>query len=301
MATARTETGAADPAPEGWIAWGKRINDEMTRTRLTLVAAGVAFYGLLGLFPGLGALMAVGGLVADPSSVAQALSQLDRVMPADAAKIITTQAQEVAGSSGDGLGLVAIFGICLTLYSASKGMQALIDGLNMVNGREDTRGFLAQTALKLALTAGLILGVLFCVGVAVVVPVVLAWLPLPPALAETVTLARWPVLLVIAAAGLALTYRVAPAGAHASWSAIVPGAAMACIAWLVGTVGFALYVRMFGSYQETFGALGGVVILLMWLWLSATVVLLGALMIRLRRERREGAAPAAAPKFEASA
>lgn len=267
---------------------GRRIKEEMDRTKLTLIAAGVAFYGLLALFPGIGALMAMAGLVADPAQVSDTLAVLGQVMPAAAAEIITGQAQQVAGSSGNSLGVVAAFGLVLTLYSASKGMQALIDGLNVVNDREDDRGFIRQTALKLALTFGLLIGVLLCVAVAVGVPVALSWLPLAPDTEWAVNAARWPVLLVIAGMGIALTYRVGPAGERTPWGAILPGAALACVLWLAGTAAFAAYVRMFGSYQETFGALGGVVILLMWLWVSASVLLLGGLTARLIRSRPDG-------------
>ncbi|SPJ24007.1 YihY/virulence factor BrkB family protein [Palleronia abyssalis] len=267
----------------------KAVYTQMNDKKLTLIAAGVAFYGLLALFPAIGAMMAMAGLVADPAQVTETLNSLSGVMPQAAQEIIIGQAREVAGSESGGLGLVAIFGLLITLYSASKGMQALIDGMNLINERDDDRSFVKQTALKLALTLGLLLGVLLCVAVAVIVPAVLAWLPLPASTETLVTAARWPVLLVIAAAGIALTYRVGPAGQNTAWRWIVPGAALACLLWLAGTAAFAVYVRLFGSYQETFGALGGVVILLMWLWVSASVVLLGALVAKVLRERSRSA------------
>ncbi len=271
----------------GWFETAKTIYVEADRKKLMLVAAGVAFYGLLGLFPGIGAMMALAGLFADPENVASTLGTLDGVLPQDAANIITGQARQVAGSSGDGLGLLAGVGLLLTLYSASKSMQALMDGLNLVHGREETRSFVKTTALKLALTFGLLIGVLLCIGVAVVIPIALNWLPLTRDAQLAVTIARWPILLCIAAAGIALVYRVAPAGESAPWRWILPGAALACLLWLLGTGAFAVYVRMFGSYQETFGALGGVVILLMWLWVSSLIVLLGALVSKVLRERRQ--------------
>lgn len=281
----------------GWFETIKLIYVEADRKKLMLVAAGVAFYGLLGLFPGIGAMMALAGLFADPKDVAATLGTLDDVLPAEAAGIITGQAFEVADAPGDGLGLVAVFGLTLTVYSASKGMQALMDGLNIVHGQEETRGFVKATAVKLALTFGLVAGVLVCIGVAVLIPVVLNWVPLTRDAEIAVIVARWPVLLCIAAFGIALIYRLAPAGERAPWRWILPGAALACLLWLVGTGAFALYVRMFGAYQETFGALGGVVVLLMWLWVSALIVLLGALVSNVLRERRraerEGGLPAA--------
>ncbi len=279
----------------GWFETAKTIYVEADRKKLMLVAAGVAFYGLLGLFPGIGALMALAGIFVDPQDVASTLGTLDDMLPPDAASIITGQAEQVASSPGDGLGLVAIFGLTLTLYSASKGMQALMDGLNLVHGQEETRSFVKTTAVKLALTFGLLVGVLLCIGVAVVVPIALSWLPLTRDAEFAVTVARWPILLCIAAAGIALVYRVAPAGDTPSWRWILPGAALACLLWLMGTGAFAVYVRMFGSYQETFGALGGVVILLMWLWVSSLIVLLGALVSKVLRDRRQAGDDAGLP------
>ncbi|QFU09100.1 ribonuclease BN/unknown domain fusion protein [Rhodobacteraceae bacterium THAF1] len=265
----------------GVIAAGKYIYNEMDEKRLMLVAAGVAFYGLLALFPAIGALMAIAGLFTDPAQVVDTLSTLDDVLPSAAADIISGQASQVAGSDSDGLGLLAGVGLLLTIYSASKGMQAIIDGLNIIYEKKDERGMVKQTLLRVGLTLGLLIGVLLCVAVAVVVPIVLGWLPLASDTEWLVSAARWPILLIIAALGIGLTYRLAPVS-HTSWSAILPGAALACVLWIIGTAAFAVYVRLFGSYQETFGALGGVVILLMWLWISALIVLLGGVVAKMR-------------------
>lgn len=256
----------------------KTMYDEVSAKRLMLISAGVAFYGLLALFPGIGAMVALSGLFTDSQMVADAMDELSNLLPEDAAGILTGQAEAVAGSRDDDLGALAIAGVTVTIYSASKGMKALIDGLNLIHGVDETRGFLAAQALKLALTLGLIVGLFICFAVAAVVPAVLAWLPVAQATEFWISAARWPVLLVIGVFGIALVYRVGPSDGAPGWQWILPGAGLACVLWLGGTAAFALYVRLFGSYQETFGALGGVVILLVWLWLSATVVLAGGLL-----------------------
>ncbi|SEM77370.1 membrane protein [Palleronia pelagia] len=273
--------------PQGVMGLAKGVKAEADRMKLTLVGAGVAFFGLLALFPGIGAMVAIAGLLVDPAMVVDQMETLSSVLPAAAAEIIVGQAQEVVSNRSGGLGLAAAAGLLLSLYSASKAMQGIMDGLNLVHGVEEQRGLIRATVLKLSLTLGLILGVLVCVAVGAVVPAVLAWLPLPAGQETLIMLVRWPLLLIIAGAGIVLTYRVAPARHFPSWSMLVPGAALACVLWILGSIGFAIYVRSFGSYNETFGAIGGTIILLMWMWLSACIVLLGAVVSKLLEERSE--------------
>ncbi|WOI55192.1 YihY/virulence factor BrkB family protein [Palleronia sp. LCG004] len=267
--------------PQTLFAMAQAVYNESFRMKLTLLGAGVAFFGLLALFPGIGAMMAIAGILADPQQVVDQLSVLQGVVPQAAYDIIVNQAQSVAGSDSGGLGLAALFGILVALYSASKAMQGLMDGLNLIHETEEDRGIIRATLTKLGLTLGLILGVLFCVAVAAIVPAVLTWLPLGGATETAVMLLRWPVLLAIAAFGMILTYRIAPARHFRGWGPLVPGAALACVMWIVGSAAFAIYVRYFGSYNETFGAIGGTIILLVWMWLSSCIVLLGALVSKL--------------------
>lgn len=273
---------------QGVISIAMAAYGEADRMKLTLVGAGVAFFGLLALFPGIGALMAVAGMIVDPQTVVEQMSSLGSVLPQAASEIIVGQAEAVAGTDTGGLGIAAIVGLVLALYSASKAMQGLMDGLNLVYETKDNRGIVEATLTKMGLTVGLILGVLLCVAVGAVVPAVLSWLPLGGDTEMAVMLLRWPALLVIAACGLALTYRIAPSHTFPGWGMIVPGAALACVMWIIGSAGFAVYVRYFGSYNETFGAIGGTIILLVWMWLSACIVLLGAVISKILERRKTG-------------
>lgn len=276
-----SETGE----PRGIVQIAMAAKAEADRMKLTLVGAGVAFFGLLALFPGIGATMAIAGILLDPAMVVEEMQNFSGVLPEAAAEIIIGQARAVSGGDDGGLGLAALIGLILALYSASKAMQGMMDGLNLVHGTSEDRGLIAATLTKLGLTLGLILGVLLCAGVAAVVPAVLSWVPLAGDTETLVMLLRWPVLLIIAACGIALTYRIAPSHDFPGWGLIVPGAALACVLWLLGSIGFAIYVRYFGSYNETFGAIGGTIILLMWMWLSACVVLLGAVVSKILERR----------------
>lgn len=276
MTRGRSASRPFDIPVRGWKDIALRVKDEVSEDRVGLIAAGVAFYGLLAIFPGIAALMAIAGLVTEPAAIVDQLNRLLGVLPEQAATIILDQAREVAGSDKGGLGLAAFFGLLIAIYSASKGVASLMQGLNVAYDEDETRGFFKLTLVKLALTVGLIVGFSLVLAGLLALPAALAALQLG-ALPETIAaLIRWPVLLLVAISGIAALYRWAPSRENAEWRWITPGAALACVLWIVGSGGFAFYVQNFGSYNETFGTLGGVVVMLMWLWLSAYIVIVGA-------------------------
>lgn len=271
---------AADSPPEipikGWKDIALRVKGELAADHVGLIAAGVAFYGLLAIFPGIAAIMAIAGLVTEPGVIVAQLESIAAMLPQEAAAIIIDQAKSVTGSEEGGLGLAAFIGVALAIWSASKGVASLMEGVNVAYDEDETRGFFRLTFVKLALTLGLMFGFLLVVLIMVALPALLALFQFG-AFAETAAMViRWPVLLFVAVVGLSILYRFAPSRDDAKWRWITPGAGVATLAWVLGSAAFAVYVRNFGSYNETFGTLGGVVILLMWLWLSAYIVLLGA-------------------------
>ncbi|HVG47293.1 MAG TPA: YihY/virulence factor BrkB family protein [Rubellimicrobium sp.] len=260
----------------GWWRLAVNVYKEMGDDHVGLISAGVAFYGLLAIFPGIVAGMAIAGLVMDPNAVVTQLDSLSRFLPQEAAQIVIDQATAVAGSESGGLGLAALFGILVALYSASKGVTSLMDGLNVAFEVEEKRGFIKYYLTAFALTIGLIVGFLLIIAILALLPVILAFLQFGDFAQTLVNLIRWPVVLAVLAVGLAILYRYAPSRGPVPWHWITPGAGAACILWLIGSVVFAIYVQNFGAYNETFGALGGVIVLLTWLWLSAFIVLMGA-------------------------
>ncbi|WP_083484259.1 YihY/virulence factor BrkB family protein [Loktanella sp. 3ANDIMAR09] len=261
---------------KGWIAVVKRIFANIGRDHLTLIAAGCAFYGLLAVFPGIVAAMALAGYFTDPSMLVNQMQTLSAFMPQEAAQIVLDQAKSVAGSDSGGLGLAAIIGVLTAFYSASAGMSALIEGLNVAFRVEEARSFLRNLIARIVLTLAMVIGFFVIVAALVLLPVVLNFIRLDPNAEWIIILVRWPIVLLLVAAGLAILYRYGPARKPRKWRWITPGALVACVLWLAGSAGFAFYVQNFASYNETFGALGGVIILLMWLWLSSFIVLFGA-------------------------
>ncbi|WP_116084212.1 YihY/virulence factor BrkB family protein [Tropicimonas sp. IMCC34011] len=276
MSTSRQADSPADISKTGWIAIAKRVWAEQTNDHVGLIAAGVAFYGLLALFPAVTATMAIAGLIAEPDVVAGQIETFTAMMPADAASLLIDQVQAVTGSESGGLGIAAIFGILVAIYSASKGVNSLMEGLNVAFDQEEDRGFFMLTAMKFGLTFALIVGLVLIAILLAIVPAAIAFLPIGETLETWLNYGRWPILLVVVCVGLAFLYRFGPSRSPRGWRWITPGAAIATALWVIGSLGFSFYVANFGSYNETFGALGGVIILLMWLWLSAYIVLIGA-------------------------
>ncbi|GGB30547.1 YihY/virulence factor BrkB family protein [Allosediminivita pacifica] len=260
----------------GWRDIGIRVYQEVSRDHVSVVSAGVAFFGLLALFPAIGALMSTAGLVMDPAAIEGQLEEIVAVLPENAAEILQGQARAIASKGGTGLGLAALAGLLLSIYGASKGMSTLMEGMNIAYDEEEKRGFIKQYAVSFALTLFLILGVLVSLGLTVAVPALIGSLGLPDAIATLVGWGRWPLLAALTVLGLSVLYRYGPSREDPEWRWVSWGSVIATVFWIAGTVAFSLYVRNFGDYNDSYGALGGVIVLLTWLWLSAYIVLLGA-------------------------
>ncbi len=276
MTRGRNAEAPTEIPAKGWKDIAFRLKDEIADDHVGLIAAGVAFYALLAIFPAITALMALAGLVLEPPEVTAQLEGLAKAIPKEAAQIILDQAIAVAGSEESGLGIAFIVGLGLAIYSASKGMGSLIEGLNVAYDEDETRGFMKKTLWTLGLTVFLIVGLLLGLLAALAVPAVLAFLTLPVWLETVLELSRWILLAFMTVFGLAIIYRYGPARDNAEWKWLTPGAVAACVIWIAASVGFSIYVSNFGSYNESFGSMAGVIILLMWLWISAFIVLIGA-------------------------
>jgi membrane protein len=259
-----------------WFAILKRVWTRFNENRLSLIAAGVAFFALLSLFPAITATLAIAGLFFDPAEITEPLQEFATVLPDGAANIILDQATSVTGSDESGLGLAAILGLILALYSASKGVENLIVGLNVAYAERDERGFIKSKLTVFAMTIFLVIGVLFALGIMVVVPVVLKFLPLGGWVETVIRTVPWVVLFLCTIGAFSILFRFGPDRRSARCTYILPGAVLACVLWILASVGFSIYTDNFGSYQESFGTLAGAIVLLMWLWISALVVLLGA-------------------------
>ena len=261
--------------PRGWLDIGWRIYNRIIETSMSLIAAGVAFYGLLALFPAITALLAIGGLIVEPQQIVDQITSFGGVLPSDALGIVKDQATAVAGSDDTRLSLAAGLSLALALWSASRGMASLVQGLNIVYEEKEKSGFIALNLRVLALTLNLVIG--FVVGLLAILglPVLLSLADWPVTGEWIASALRWLLLVAMAMVGLAIVYRYGPSRTNARWRWITPGAVVACVVWVGASALFTLYVSRFASYNESFGALAGVIILILWLWISAFVLLLG--------------------------
>jgi membrane protein len=272
---ADAERPAGMPA-RGWWDVFRRVKNDVSRDNVSLVAAGLALYGLLAAFPALAAVISLYGLFVSPDQVASQIQSLSGVLPQQAAEILQGQLESLAGQQSGALGFGVAAGFLLSLWSARKGMTALMTATNIAYDQAEERSFLRQVLVSMAFTLGAVIAFVLVLVLAVAVPVAMQALGLGGAFQSAMSVLRWLVLWLLVVLALAVVYRYAPDRHRPEWRWVTWGSAIAATLWLVGSLVFAWYVRNFGSYGETYGTLGGVVVLLLWFYLSGFVVVLGA-------------------------
>jgi len=262
------------PKP-GWRDILLRTKAAIGKDNLSIIAGGTAFFILLGLVPGLAALISIYGLIANPSDIEKQFDSFSGAMPAEVRTVLETQMTRIA-SAPHTAGFAAIVGLLLALWGGAAAMKTVMNALNIVYHEEEKRGYVKLTLMALGLTFGLIVIGALSVGAIVVLPLVLAHVGLGDAAKTAVSVLRWPFLLGIALVALAVVYRYAPSREKPKWKWVSPGAVMATLLWVAGSALFAFYAQRFGSYNKTYGSLGAIVVLMLWLYISAFALLLGA-------------------------
>jgi len=271
----RTAERPSEIPKPGWKDIMKRSFAQIKGDHLPLVAAGVAFFFLLGLFPGLAAMVSIYGWLADPATVARHVDELAKVLPADAADIVHNQIEQIAGEDS-GAGWGALFGVILALWAGSKAMKGMVQALNIAYNEDETRGLIKKQAVYLGLTLGAVLVGVVSIFLIAIIPVIANYLPLPDWGIQALIWLRWPVLLLIGISGIAAIYRYGPARRKPEWKWVTWGAGGATVLWLIASALFSFYVSNFGNFNEVYGSLGAVVILMLWLYLTAFLILMGA-------------------------
>lgn len=241
-----------------------------------LLAAGVAFYGFLSLFPAMIAAVLAYGLIADPLTVARQTDRISETLPADAASLITDQMEALTLTERSSLGIGLVIALALALYGASGGVGNLITAVNTMFGFEETRGFVKRKLLAFGLTLGAIVFFALLIGLVAVTPVVLDAVVDVPGVRATLEAGRWLLLFGALVVAIGVLLRVAPDRPSDPPRLIGKGVLIASAMWVLVSVGFSLYVDNFGQYGETYGALAGVVVLQLWLWIGIYALLLGA-------------------------
>jgi membrane protein len=265
----------SDLTPSDWKKALVETYREIKRDNLSLIAAGVAFYAFLSIFPALAATLSIYGLVADPATVEEHINALGAVLPSEALGLIRDQLHALTSSAPQALSISAIVSILLALWSANKATKGLFEALSIVYEEDETRGFFKMNTQTLLVTFLMVAGTVLLLGLVAIVPAILDSLGLGDAGKTVVAILRWPLAMILVLLGLAVLYKIGPDRRAAKWRWVSPGAILAAVLWLVASIGLSLYVSHFGKYNETYGAVGSVVILLLWLFISAYSVLMG--------------------------
>jgi membrane protein len=259
----------------GWLQIAKRGWKEAKADQLPLLAAGVAFYAFLGIFPALIAVVSIYGLFADPSTIGNQLNSLTATLPDQAKHVITDQVSTLA-SQRSTLGIGLLISLAIALWSASAGVSNLLTAINVAYDEEEKRGFVKKRLLSLGLTLGAIVFMVIILGIVAVLPPLLKAVFGTGVLRWVFQILGWLVLVVLVAGALAILYRIGPDRDAPRMAWVSAGAIVATVVWLVASVGFSIYSSTFGNYAKTYGVFAGIVVLLFWLWLSMFAVLLGA-------------------------
>ncbi len=287
----RQPRGTSTSRRLGWSDWRiilRRTRHELRDDNVAIVSGGVAFFLLLGVIPSLAALISITGLILDPTVVQQQIEALGSVIPADAKHLLEAQLKPIFSSSNL-VSFGAMSGFLMAVWSGSYGMKALIQALNIVYDLEERRSVLRFNLFSLLLTVGAVLMALLVVGAIMLLPSALRLVGVTETSRAVVSALRWPLLIGLFTAGLALLYRYGPNRERARWRWITWGSGLATAVWIGASILFSFFVSHFGMYNKIYGSLGAVVVLLLWFYLTAYVLLLGAeLDSEIENRLREG-------------
>jgi membrane protein len=275
-ARGREATRPREVPPRGWFDALKRTRRAIRDTHASIIAAGVAFYAFLALVPALIAVVSVYGLVANPADVKDQITSFLSALPRDAQRLMSNQLSSITRKAGTGTGIAAVIALAGALWSASSGIAALNTGLTVVNHETETRGPVKRRSLALVLTVFAVVGVLLTLALVVALPSVLDSIGISGIGSTALELTRWPLLAGVLLVGLGVIYRYGPQRRRPQWRWVTPGSVVAVIVGLAASIGFSIYVSLLGNYNKTYGALGAIIIMLLWLYLMAFAVLFGA-------------------------
>jgi membrane protein len=249
-----------------------RINQD----RLLAVAAGVVFYALLALFPAITALVSCYALFADGRTINEHLTLLAGLLPPGTFSVVQDQVGRVLAKGDVKLGTAFLFGLGFALWSANGGIKAIIDALNVVYEEDEKRGFFNLNAVSLTFTLGCLGAVLAAIGLVVAAPIALSMVGLGSNIAVLIAYGRWPALAGLTLLGLAVLYRYAPSRRAPRWQWVSAGSVFASVSWLAGSALLSYYLANYADYDATYGSLGAAIGLMIWMWMTTIVILVGA-------------------------
>jgi membrane protein len=260
----------------GWVQILRRVFHEVRRDQLPFLAAGVAFYSFLALFPAAVAAVMLYGLFANPTSVKSQAEQLTTVLPDSTRRVVGHQIQVIISDSPHSVSLGLVLALVLAVWTASSGTGHLMMALNLAYDEEEARGFVERKAIALLLTIGGVVLVVLVVALLTAAPRVLHALIPPGGAFWLLQAVRWALLLLLTCGGIALLYLIAPNRTAPRLRWVSVGAVLATVVWAAATFAFTFYVSNFGRYSKTYGGFASVAVLMLWLWITNFIILLGA-------------------------
>lgn len=270
----------------------------MDARNLGLIAAGVAFYTMFAVFPGIAATIALWGFFSNPAVIPGYMETVQEFIPDQAFVLLEGQIEAVIRADASTLGWATGLSLLVAVYSVHNAVAAMIDGLNAIHARDHRPG-LARVLASVAITFALFALVLAALTALVVLPTLLAYLPILRDFSTSLTLLPLGAMVIVGVVTLGLFYRYGPNHPEERPPWITPGSLLASALWAVVSLGFSYYLANFNSYNRIYGSIGAVVALLMWFYLLAYVVLLGGVVnlelerIKARRRKSEPVSPAA--------
>ncbi|MEZ5787221.1 MAG: YihY/virulence factor BrkB family protein [Xanthobacteraceae bacterium] len=273
----------------------KRTLARFRHDRTTTVAGGVTFFSLVAIFPALAAAVSLYGLFSDPDALTRQIDALRELLPSGATELLREQMRHVIAESRRALGTTFLITLGASLWSARTGMKALLDALDLIYDTRENRGIIRRQLLALVFTVAAICIVLLSIAVLIGLPIFFASVGLAEEMQWVLKLARWPLLLIVIMLALALIYRFGPNREKVKWRWISWGSVSAAALWLAASILFSWYAANFGTFNQTYGTLGAVIVFMMWLWISATAVLAGA-QLNAELERQDPALPLPPPE-----
>ena len=253
-----------------------RVIEAIMADRVTLIAAGVTYYLLLSLFPALAALVALYGFVADPSTIMGHVGFLASVFPPGSFDLILNQLTALTLQKASTLSFAFFAGLVVAIWSANSGMKAIFDAMNVAYREKEKRSFLRLNLLSLTFTfGGLIIAIVLIAAIGVL-PAVLSYLWLDRWQELLARFARWPLVLVLVGCGIALIYRFGPSRAQAKLRWLNWGVVLSTLLWMSASILFSFYIENFANYNATYGTLGALIGMMVWVWISVIILIVGA-------------------------
>ena len=272
-------TGAADLHPPVWPGlWGflKAVKAEIDRDRVFPVAAGVTFYAILALFPALAAFVTLYGIFADRATVADHLSLLAGLLPPDAVVLISDEVNRLLATDSATLGWASALSIGVAIWGARGGISGLMEAMNIAYGVPERRSFVKRTAIAVGLVIASIATLIALVVLSTALPKILMLIPGAGSVDVILLWLRWPLMVAGLTLALSVLYAFAPDRPNIRFRWISPGAISGAVLLVAGSAAFSWYATNFAGYGQSYGSLGAAVALMMWIWLSSIVVLVGA-------------------------